>query len=435
MSNINVTGHSSIPTPPGADFESTLEALRQHPVPFITDLAHTYGDIVRLPFGTRDIYLLNHTDLIREIFLGGSETFAKRKDVATEESYLGGIAGMFPLFKKNLIATYAPTIVEAAVKTHEHWQALSQLQESPLIDIYREMMQTTVSIVCQILFQGNIGAESATIVDALLTMNVGYGFDTAAAILVDTVPPVAVSETPESQKARSYLLRVMQGLLDAYRSEPHKSDSLFSGLLAGQLNDEQITNISLSTFSAWHEVTVTTLSWTWYLLSQYPEVEAHLHAELTNVLGGCLPTWADMENLPYTQMLLKETRRLYPTVWLMGRFVRHDVSLGGHLIPANSIVLASQKVMHRDERYFANPDQFEPLRWTPEAVAARPEFTFFPFSAGPRQCLGRDFAWVEDTLILATLAQHWQARLVPDQVLEPHPQKSFAPRNGIQMML
>jgi len=142
-----------------------------------------------------------------------------------------------------------------------------------------------------------------------------------------------------------------------------------------------------------------------------------------------------MENLPYTQMLLKETRRLYPTVWLMGRFVRHDVSLGGHLIPANSIVLASQKVMHRDERYFANPDQFEPLRWTPEAVAARPEFTFFPFSAGPRQCLGRDFAWVEDTLILATLAQHWQARLVPDQVLEPHPQKSFAPRNGIQMML
>ncbi len=426
---------ATIPTPPDASFDSTLEALRQAPVPFITNLAHTYGDIVRLPFEERDIYLLNHPDFIREIFLGGSDTFAKRKDAATEKSYLDEISGMVPLFQSNLIPTYAATVIKAAVKTDARWQNMYQQQKPLSVDIYKEMMRVTVPIVCKTLFQGDVEDESADIVDALLTMDVGYGFDTVAAILGDTVPPVKGSVTPEMQKARSYLLSIMQKLLDAYRATPQKSDSLFSGLLKLQLSDEQIADIALKTFCAMHEVTVTTLSWSWYLLSQYPDAEVQLHNELGTVLKGRTPTFADLDNLPYTQMILKETRRLYPTVWLIGRFVRRDVSFNSYLVPANSIVLASQKVMHRDARYFSNPDQFDPLRWMPEAVATRPEFSFFPFSAGPRQCLGREFARTQDTLILATLAQHWQAQLVADRVLEPHPQKSFAPRNGIQMTL
>ena len=427
---------ATIPSPPDASFDSTLEALRQDPVPFITNLAHTYGDIVRLPFEERDIYLLNHPDFIRKIFLGGSDTFAKRKDAATEKSYLDEISGMIPLFQSNLIPAYAPTIIEAAVKTDARWQTMYQQQKLLLVDIYKEMMHVTVPIVCKTLFQGDIEDESADIVDALLTMDMGYGFDTVAAILGDTVPPIEGSMTPEMQEARSYLLRsIMQRLLDAYRAAPQESESFFSALLKLQLRDEQIANIALKTFCAMHEVTVTTLSWTWYLLSQYPDAEVQLHNELETVLKGTNPTFADLDNLPYTQMILNETRRLYPTVWLIGRFVRRDVSFNGYLVPANSIVLASQKVIHCDARYFPNPDRFDPLRWTPEAVAARPELSFFPFSAGPRKCLGRVFAWTEDTLILATLAQHWQARLVPDQVLEPHPQKSFAPRHGIQMTL
>ncbi|NEU82302.1 cytochrome P450 [Nostoc sp. UIC 10630] len=433
-SYINATKSSNIVTPPNASFESTLQALRQNPVPFITNLAQTYGDIVRLPFGSRDIYLLNRPDWIRQVYLGGSEIFAKRKDAAKEKSYINDIAPMIPLLQQDLIPTYAPAIVEAALKTDARWQNMYQQHQSPIVDIYREMMRLTVPIVSKTLFQEELETESAAIVDALLTMDVGYGFDTVAAILGDTVPPLEVSITPEMQAARSELLRIIHNLIVAQHTSLH-SQSLLSALLQLQLSDEQVADIALKTFCAMHEVTVTTLSWTWYLLSQTPEVEAQLHTELANILAGHTPTFADVEKLTYTQMILNETRRLYPTVWLVGRFVRQDVSFGDNLIPSDSIVLVSQRVTHHDARYFPDPERFHPERWTSEVVATRPKFSFFPFSAGPRQCLGRDFAWIEDTLILATLAQHWQGKLLPNQVLEPHPQKSFAPRYGIKMTL
>lgn len=435
MSNINVTKSPNVVTPPGANFESTLQALRQNPVSFITNLAHTYGDFVRLPFGKRDIYLLNRPDWIHQVYLGGSEIFAKRKDATTEKAYINDLAPMVPLFRQDLIPTYAPTIVDAALKTDVRWQNMYQQQQPLTVDIYTEMMRLTVPIVSKILFQEDLEPDSAAIVKALLTMDVGYGFDTVAAILGDTVPPVEVSITPKMQAARSELLRIMHRLIVAQRTSLQHSESLLSALLKLQLRDEQVAEIALKTFCAMHEVTVTTLSWTWYLLSQAPEVEAQLHTELANILAGRTPTFADVEKLKYTQMILNETRRLYPTVWLVGRFVRQDVSFGDNVIPSDSIVLVSQRVTHHDTRYFHDSERFDPEHWTSEAVATRPEFSFFPFSAGPRQCLGREFAWVEDTLIIATLAQHWQAKLLPNQTLEPHPQKSFAPRNGIKMTL
>jgi cytochrome P450 len=425
-------------TVPMADttFEDALQALRgQDPVSFVLHLAHTYGDIVRVPFGTRDIYLLNHPDFIQNVFVNESGSFAKRKNAETEKTYLNQIAGMVPIFQKDLTATHAPEMIEASENVNARWQSIYQQTGTLTVDIYTEMMRATVPIVCKTLFNADVEAESANIVDALRTMDVGYGFDTIAAILGDTVPRVEVSMTPQMLEARAYLLNLMRRLIDAYRATPQESESLLSGLLKLQMSDEQFAEIALVTFCAMHEITATTLPWTWYLLSQYPEVEAQLHTELATVLEGRTPGFEDLPNLVYTQMILKEGRRLYPSVWIVGRFVRDDVSFSGYVVPAGSIVLLGQRVMHRDARYFPNPDEFDPLRWTPEAVAARPEFTYFPFSVGSRKCIGRDFAEAEDALILATLAQHWQARLVPGQVLEPHPQKSFAPRNGIKMTL
>lgn len=430
-----LTKNTTVPTI-DATFEDVLQELRGNdPVNFILHLAQTYGDIVRIPFRTRDIYLLNHPDFIRDVFVDHSGSFAKRKDAATEEAYLNQISGMIPLFQKDLIATYAPAMIEASQNANDRWQTIYQQTDPPTVDIYKEMMQITAPVVSKTLFHADVEAESANIVDALLTMDVGYGFDTIAAILGDTVSSVEVSLTPEMQEARAYLLNLMERLIHDHRLVPQESESLFSGLLKLQISDEQIAEIALNVFCAMHEVTATTLSWTWYLLSQNLDVEARLHDELANVLGGRTPTFADFPKLVYTQMVLKEARRLYPSVWIVGRFVRNDVTFGDYVVPENSIVLTSQRVMHRDPRYFPNPDKFDPLRWTPEAVVARPEFSFFPFSAGFRKCIGRDFAEAEDVLILSTLVQQWQGRLVPTQLLEPHPQKSFAPRKGIKMTL
>lgn len=186
---------------------------------------------------------------------------------------------------------------------------------------------------------------------------------------------------------------------------------------------------------ATHEVSVTTLPWTWALLSQNPDAERLLHAELDDVLEGRQPTYEDLPNLPYTKMVLAEGRRLYPAVWTIGRFVRSNVSFDGYLVPAGSIVMASQWVMHHDPRYFPDPDRFDPSRWTPEAIEKRPQISYFPFSRGPRQCIGEDFSLAQDALVLATLAQNWQPQLVPGQDLEPMPRKSDTPRNGILMTL
>jgi len=184
-----------------------------------------------------------------------------------------------------------------------------------------------------------------------------------------------------------------------------------------------------------HEVTATTLPWTGFLLSSHPGFEAGIQEELIRVLGGRPATVEDIPNLTYTNMVLAETRRLYPSVWIVGRFLRQDVKFGEYDVPARSIILASQDVTHRDPRFFPEPERFDPYRWTDEARALRPAFSYFPFSDGPRRCAGEEFAKTEDTLILATLAQHWQVRSLPDQVLVPRPQKSNAPRGGIQVLV
>lgn len=432
---------NSIPTPSGATLQSTIQALRDNPVPFVADLIHTYGDLVRLPFGDRDVYLVNHPDYIRELFLAGSDTFAKRKDEATEQSYISGISPLFSSFTPELIPTYGPIVVEAALETDARWQRQYEEQGTFTVDMHREMMVTTMPIVYRLLFQEQLKEDRPKMAQALLTMGVGYGsvvgygFDTVSAIFNDVVGSPEKTITPESAEARAYLLGIMQKLVDSHSSSSQGSASFISQILQLDISKEQIADIALRTFCAMHEVTITALSWVWYLLSETPKVEAQLHSELDSVLKGQPPSFDHLKALPYLERVLQETRRLYTAVWLIGRFVRRDVSFGDHVIPQNAIVLASQQMMHRDPRYFPNPDQFDPSRWTPESVASRPEFSFFPFSAGPRQCLGRDFAWLEDSLILATLAQNWQAQTLPDQVIEPYPQKSYMPRYGIQMSL
>ncbi|MEH1815245.1 MAG: cytochrome P450 [Nostoc sp.] len=435
------TTYTTVPSPTEATFDNTLQGLRNYdPVSFVANLVQTYGDIVRLPFGTQDIYLLNHPDFIRDVFVNKSSYFAKRKDTTSEGTYLHQISGILPLFEGQLGTTYAPIMVDAALHTDGRWDAIYQEHDLLRVDIYKEVMRITLEIVFKTLFQADVEAEAGKVADAIVTMDVGYGFDPIAALLNDLVPSTPVFMTTEAEAARSYMLNLMLRLIQAHRADPPDSKSLFFWLSKQQVNgqiisDEQIADQALKIMFSMHEVTATTLSWAWYLLSQYPEVEARLHAELTSVLAGRTPTFEDLPNLPYTEMLLKEVRRLYPSVWIVARFVRDDVSFGDYLVPAGSILLFSQRLMHRDRRYFTDPNRFDPLRWTQEAQSARPEFSYFPFSAGPRQCAGRDFAPTKDALILATLAQHWQGRLVPGQQLEPYPQKSFTPRYGIQMTL
>ena len=201
------------------------------------------------------------------------------------------------------------------------------------------------------------------------------------------------------------------------------------------MSDEQLRDEVMTLFLAGHETTANALAWTWYLLSQNPEVEAKLHAELDAVLAGNLPTVDDVQKLTYTEKVLTESMRLFPPVWVMGRRAVSSYKAGGFYVPAGSIVLLSQYVIHHDERHYADPEKFDPERWTPEARAARPKYSYFPFGGGPRLCIGEQFAWMEGILLIATLAQKWKLRLVPGHPVAPQPLITLRPKHGMRMTL
>ena len=201
------------------------------------------------------------------------------------------------------------------------------------------------------------------------------------------------------------------------------------------MTDQQVRDEAMTIFLAGHETTANALTWTWYLLAKHPEIEARLHAELDTVLGGRPPTFEDYRRLPYTERVLTESMRLYPPAWIVGRTAMEDLEVIGYKIPAKSILLVSQYVNHRAPEYFPDPENFDPDRWLPEAEALRPKLSYFPFGAGPRQCAGEAFAWMEGVLVLATLAQHWRARLIADQPVELLPAITLRPKDGLHVTL
>jgi cytochrome P450 len=203
----------------------------------------------------------------------------------------------------------------------------------------------------------------------------------------------------------------------------------------GSMTDLQLRDEAMTIFLAGHETTANALAWTWYLLSQNPEAEAALHREIDTLLEGRPPRAEDAARLRYTEMVFSEAMRLYPPAWTVGRRALNDYAIGEQVVPARSILLMSQYVMHHDPRYYPDPFKFDPERWTVERVAARPKFSYFPFGGGPRVCIGEGFAWMEGVLLLATLAQKWRMRLAPGQVVEPKPMITLRARNGIRMTL
>jgi len=201
------------------------------------------------------------------------------------------------------------------------------------------------------------------------------------------------------------------------------------------MTDEQLRDEAMTIFLAGHETTANGLTWTWYLLSQNAEVEARFHAEIDEVLKGELPTAEDFPRLRYTEMIFAEAMRLYPPAWIIGRRALVDYQIDGYAVPARSIILLSQFVTHHDARYFPDPFRFDPERWQPAAKESRPKFSYFPFGGGPRLCIGESFAWMEGSLVLATIAQRFKPRLAPGHPVEIQPLVTLRPKHGMKMIL
>jgi len=200
-----------------------------------------------------------------------------------------------------------------------------------------------------------------------------------------------------------------------------------------QMTDRQLRDEVMTLFLAGHETTALTLSWAWYLLAQNPQAEKKFHDELDEVLGGRTPTVADLPRLKYTEMIAKESMRLYPPAFGVGREAIGDCEIGGYRVRAGSQLFMFQWAVQRDPRYFEEPGRFHPERWTEEFMSALPKYAYFPFGGGPRVCIGSYFAMMEVIMLLATIGRKFRFTLLPEHTVSLMPAMSLRPADGIKV--
>jgi len=414
----------------------------------LQEMAAEFGDIVYFKLGPQPAYFLNHPDHVRDVLVTSNNSFMKGRALQRSKRLLG--EGLLtsenpvhrrqrrlaqPAFHRQRIASYAGVMTSYADRLVSGWH------DGDTLDMSEEMMRLTLAIVGKTLFDADVEGEAAEIGEALTT--VMDLFNLLLLPFSELLEKLPLPHKKRFDKAKARLDETIYRILEERRRSGLDHGDLLSMLMLAEdtedsgerMTDLQIRDEAMTIFLAGHETTSNALTWTWYLLSQNPEVEKRLHAELDEVLNGRAPTFEDVPRLRYTEMVFSESMRLYQPAWAIGRLATQDHRIGDYVIPKGSLVLLSQYVMHRDARFFREPDKFDPERWTPEAKEARPQFSYFPFGGGPRRCIGEGFAWMEGILLIASIANRWRMRLEPGHRVELQPVITLRPKHGMRMTL
>ncbi len=422
-----------------------LTAFRRDAPRFLERIAREFGDISYFRLGKQDVTFVNHPDWVRDVLVTRQHHFVKSRLLQRAKALLG--EGLLtseaplhtrqrrlaqPAFHRDRLAGYAETMINAAVCARERMVA------GETRDMAFEMMRLTLAIVGRTLFSADVESESKEIGAALT--DVLQLFEIVLTPFSEWIEKLPLPAVRRFHAARKRLDETIYRMISERRQSGEDCGDLLSMLLlardedgSGGMTDDQVRDEALTLFLAGHETTANALTWTWYLLSQHPEVEQRFHEELADVLQGRTPVPDDFARLPYTTTVFQEALRLYPPAWGIGRMVAKPVEIGGYALDRGDIVLMSPYVMHRDSRYYAEPDRFLPERWTSERKTALPKFAFFPFGGGARVCIGENFAWMEGVLLLATIGQSRRFRLAPGQRVDHRALITLRPREGMRM--
>ncbi len=428
------------------------------PIPLFIHLQKVFGRIAHYRFMGMLIIFVNDPDYVGEILINQSQSFAKERTLQRMKILLG--EGLItsddpihmrqrklaaPAFHRQRIAGYAGEIVRSAAEQIEPWKS------GDVVDMGDEMMRLSLRIVARTLFATEVTPEVLSVVDEVNTImdmyNVLVAFPRIESVLNWPLPYVS-----RFRHAKTRLNTVVDGMI-ANRRAMQREDlesrgDLLSMLVAARydaedslqtggdsMTDAQVRDEVLTIFLAGYETVANALTWTWYLLSENPEAADRMFAEVDEVLGERTATLADLPNLRYTEMVFAESMRLYPPAWAMGRKSTAVVELGPYRFPAGTNFFFSQYVIQRSGEFWEEPEVFRPERHTAEAKASRHRFTYFPFGAGRRQCIGESFAWMEGVLSIATIAQQWRAHLVPGQTVVPQAKITIRPKFPLRMRL
>ena len=413
-----------------------------------------YGDLATMSVKPALVYLLNHPDLVREVFVNNHQKVGRGRNTEALQYLLGeGLVTsdgplhlrqrrlMQPQFHRRRIEGYAEIMADYARRHQQGWR------DGARLDLMAELGDLTLHIVVKTLFDLELPDAVRRIGAAF---EVGNDYVTArgnqprrlGALLHRLPAPF----TRRFKRNLSFLDETVYGLIEQRRQSGVDGSDLLSMLLQirdedaaspdeAVMTDAQLRDEVITLFVAGHETTAVALAWTWHLLSVHPDIQARFHAELDEALAGRPPALDDLPNLPFTDRIVTEAMRLYPPIWTTGRMAFQPFELAGYHIPAGAVLAAPQLVIQRDARWFEAPLEFRPDRWTPEFRESLPRFAYFPFGGGPRVCIGEGFAGMETRLLLATIGQRW--RMYPDRrhKIRLQPLVSLRPKGGLPVYL
>jgi cytochrome P450 len=420
------------PGPPGYFGLRNVLRFATDQLVLLRELADTYGDIVYMKVLGNPWFLVSNPEDIEAVMVKHARTMGRDSYTVILQRVLGlGLltsdGDLWKRQRKLMATAFTPKRIrdyaEAMVAVTD--QGLKPWGEGGVFNLHQEMSRVTMEVVADVLFGTSVDQEQVqTVRGSLETINEFLANSPEAVLMVPEWVP-----TPRNVEVKKAVKKIDALLYDiiARRRGGEERDDLLGTLLGAQdddgsgMDDKQLRDEAVTLFLAGHETTSLALSHTLYLLSKHPAIERRLHAELASVLGGRLPTAADVKRLPYTEQVLKEGMRLFPPAWTTGREATESLELSGVHIPKGAQILLSQWVVHKDPRWFPNPEGFDPDRWTPENAKELPRYAYFPFGGGPRVCIGNHFAMMEATLILAMILQRYRVELLPGQNLELEP--------------
>lgn len=434
------------PGPKGAPLMGVMRDFNSDQLGFIDRMREEYGDIVWMRFLYVPALFLYHPDQVEYVLVTNPKNFIK--SMSLRSNFFQRLVGnglltsegeewkrarrlSQPAFHRERVASYSQIMVDYANRLVGKWQ------DGDTRDVHPDMMRLTLEIVVQCLFSADVSTD----------------VDEVGATLKELIKPFAAQATlswilnnrlPTPTHLRFHKLsrkidNVVYRIISERRASGEDKGDLLSMLLAArdedgsQMTDRQLRDEVMTLFLAGHETTALTLAWSWYLLGTNPEAEKKFHAELDEVLGGRPATFADLPRLKFTEQIAKESMRLYPPAFGLGREAINDCEIGGYRVPKGTQVFLFQWATQRDPRFYDEPNAFRPERWTADFIERLPKYAYFPFGGGPRVCIGASFAMMEVILCLATIGQRFRLEMDRDHPVSIYPAMSLRPRDGIKV--
>ncbi|MFC7154490.1 cytochrome P450 [Halomarina halobia] len=446
------------PGPAGYPVVGNTYHYARDPLAFMDAVRRAYGDVARFTLGPVDAYMLSNPDDVERVLVTEEPTFRKA-DFADEavEALLGkGLLlsdGVFweeqrhlaqPAFNMGRISGLVEMMTEKTAATLDGWT------DGETVNLQLPIARLTVEIIVEAMFGAGIDERTVrTVQDNLEPLGARFEPDPVRFLTPSWMPSAGNREYYE---ALSTLEGIVEDLIERRRGTETGRTDLLSILLRAQARgdqtDRQLRDEMMTMLLAGHDTTALTLTYAFHQVGCHPEVERRLHEEVDRVLGDARtsesarsgeerlrPAMADLRRLDYTERVLKETMRVLPPVYTLFRQANADVRVGGYRVPKDALVMLPQWVVHRDPAYWDDPEAFDPDRWLPERARLRHRYAYFPFGAGPRHCIGKQFSMVEAKAIASMIASRFSLELRSDRELSLRPSLTMHPRDPIEVRL